>query len=117
MLATTPLLVMCDSSTTAHAMIHHSRAGESTDLAEYISHPCGPRKLAKSLVICLERTHAAKDSDKTHLTLQESLESSKEANRQSREKRLTNNESKALTDPEGSDPPLRHPQKDTLEIS
>lgn len=37
--AATPLLVLCNSAVTANAMLHNQRAGESADIAEYISQP------------------------------------------------------------------------------
>lgn len=79
----TPLLVLCNSASLANQMMHDR--GADAGLVEYISQPyvtypllthiqttsrltlcrCGPRKLGKSLVLCLERMEASKDPKKS----------------------------------------------------
>ncbi|KAL1306184.1 hypothetical protein AAFC00_004286 [Neodothiora populina] len=69
----TPLLVLCTSASTANYMLHNQRMGETADIAEYISQPCGPRKLAKSLVLCLDRLEALKKRANSMPTFNESI--------------------------------------------
>jgi hypothetical protein len=51
----TPLIFICESPEKAHSMFARvaNRKGES--IIEYISQPCGPRKLAKALNLCILR--------------------------------------------------------------
>jgi len=119
-LADIPLLVICNSVSAANAMMHHPRS----HVTGVLSQPCGPRKLAKSLTLCLEAHKNAKTNEPMpsvrkvlddslgegyHLgdtSFQKALESEKHAmSQQAKEKGHT------------GDAPLKHPQKDTVEIA
>ncbi|GAB7356492.1 hypothetical protein MBLNU459_g7248t3 [Dothideomycetes sp. NU459] len=80
--AGTPLLVLCDTIAAANAMIHHRRAGNHADIVEYISQPCGPRKLAKALALCLDRLEASKNPEKHNPTVHEALDEGKNDGRE-----------------------------------
>ncbi|KAL6229912.1 hypothetical protein BDW75DRAFT_224000 [Aspergillus navahoensis] len=53
-----PLIIVCQSPQAAHNMFARmrsmSRSGEDP-IVEFISQPCGPRKLAKTLELCIQR--------------------------------------------------------------
>ncbi|KAG9918156.1 hypothetical protein KCV02_g12390, partial [Aureobasidium melanogenum] len=51
-----PLLVICNSVSAANAMMHNPKP----HVTGVLSQPCGPRKLAKSLTLCLEANKIAK---------------------------------------------------------
>ncbi|KAL2801688.1 hypothetical protein BJX63DRAFT_441991 [Aspergillus granulosus] len=52
-----PLIVVCQSPQAAHNMFARTRSmSQSGDpIVEFISQPCGPRKLAKTLELCIQR--------------------------------------------------------------
>lgn len=50
-----PVIIICSSPLTAHSMFVRARKREDADVLEFISQPCGPRKLAKALEACIER--------------------------------------------------------------
>ncbi|KAL2869760.1 putative sensor histidine kinase/response regulator [Aspergillus lucknowensis] len=52
-----PLIVICQSPEAAHNMFARAMtANQSRDsIVEFISQPCGPRKLAKTLGLCIQR--------------------------------------------------------------
>ena len=49
-----PVIVMCSSPQLAHSMFVAARKRGGTDVLEFISQPCGPRKFAKTLGKCLK---------------------------------------------------------------
>ncbi|KAL4924632.1 uncharacterized protein BDV17DRAFT_208226 [Aspergillus undulatus] len=50
-----PVIVICASPKIAHSLFVAARHRGDSDVLEFITQPCGPRKLAKSLDICLSR--------------------------------------------------------------
>lgn len=50
-----PVIVVCPSPQVAHSLFVAARHRRDSDVLEFITQPCGPRKLAKSLDICLRR--------------------------------------------------------------
>lgn len=50
-----PVIVVCSSPKVAHSLFVAARHRGDSDVLEFISQPCGPRKLARSLEICLRR--------------------------------------------------------------
>ncbi|KAJ5725068.1 uncharacterized protein N7483_006425 [Penicillium malachiteum] len=48
-----PVIVICSSPKIAHTLASHNR--KDAGVFEFISQPCGPYKLAKSLEICVQR--------------------------------------------------------------
>ncbi|KAL4880549.1 hypothetical protein BJY04DRAFT_191015 [Aspergillus karnatakaensis] len=50
-----PLMVICQSPEIAHNMIARASSRNHESIVEFISQPCGPRKLAKTLELCLNR--------------------------------------------------------------
>ena len=50
-----PVIVICPSPMIAHSMFIETQKRDSPDIVEFISQPCGPRKLAKAFEICSER--------------------------------------------------------------
>jgi hypothetical protein len=50
-----PVIVICPSPRIAHSMFIETQKRDSTDIVEFISQPCGARKLAKAFEICSER--------------------------------------------------------------
>ncbi|KAL4861271.1 hypothetical protein BDV12DRAFT_71190 [Aspergillus spectabilis] len=50
-----PLMVICQSPEIAHNMIARSSSRNDESIIEFVSQPCGPRKLAKTLELCLTR--------------------------------------------------------------
>lgn len=51
-----PVIVVCSSPRIAHSMfLATDQQPRGADVVEFISQPCGPRKLAKTLEICLRR--------------------------------------------------------------
>ncbi|CAG8139435.1 unnamed protein product [Penicillium olsonii] len=50
-----PVIIICSSPRVAHSMFVAARKRGETDVLEFISQPCGPRKLAKTLEICTKR--------------------------------------------------------------
>ncbi|KAL2837228.1 hypothetical protein BJY01DRAFT_46746 [Aspergillus pseudoustus] len=54
-----PLIVICQSPETAHNMFARTRTvnQDKDSIVEFISQPCGPRKLAKTLELCIRQLH------------------------------------------------------------
>lgn len=52
---TSPIVVLCPSPEHAHNMFTAAKGRNETTLLEFISQPCGPRKLANALVLCMKR--------------------------------------------------------------
>jgi signal transduction histidine kinase len=52
---TLPVIVICPSPRIAHSMFMETQKRDITDIVEFISQPCGPRKLAQTFEICFER--------------------------------------------------------------
>lgn len=50
-----PVVVICQCPEEAHRMFVASKNQDETPLFEFISQPCGPRKLARALDICIKR--------------------------------------------------------------
>lgn len=50
-----PIVVICQSPEEAHSMFVASRKRGETHIFEFISQPCGPRKLARALNLCIRR--------------------------------------------------------------
>jgi signal transduction histidine kinase len=50
-----PLIVICESPEKAHNMFARAANQKRESIIEYISQPCGPRKLAKALSLCILR--------------------------------------------------------------
>lgn len=50
-----PIIIICSSPRVAQSMSMAARKRGETDVLEFISQPCGPRKLAKTLGICTKR--------------------------------------------------------------
>ncbi|CAG8395772.1 unnamed protein product [Penicillium salamii] len=50
-----PVIVICPSPRMAQSMYVTSQDKRGTDIVEFISQPCGPRKLAKTFEICSKR--------------------------------------------------------------
>ncbi|KAI4718236.1 hypothetical protein E4T48_05589 [Aureobasidium sp. EXF-10727] len=115
-----PLLVICNSVSAANAMMHHPRP----HITGVFAQPCGPRKLAKSLTLCLEAHKNAKTNkplrsvrkvlddslgDGQHLQdgpFQSILDSEQHfMNEQAKEKGHF------------GDAPLKHPRNDTVEMA
>ncbi|CAG7955912.1 unnamed protein product [Penicillium salamii] len=57
-----PLIIICSSPKVAHAMSAESRKRKDPAVLEFISQPCGPRKLAKTLETCIRRQQERLDS-------------------------------------------------------
>ena len=57
-----PVIVICPSPRIAHSMYVQSRRQPDADVVEFISQPCGPRKLAKTFEICSQRQGQRVDS-------------------------------------------------------
>ncbi|KAJ6125777.1 hypothetical protein N7523_003397 [Penicillium sp. IBT 18751x] len=58
-----PLIVICPSPRIAHSMFLEAQKRESKDVVEFISQPCGPRKLARTIEICFERQRRRRMAD------------------------------------------------------
>ncbi|BCS27055.1 uncharacterized protein APUU_60103A [Aspergillus puulaauensis] len=50
-----PVIILCSSPRIARSMFVAARKRVETEVLEFISQPCGPRKLAKTLEICIKR--------------------------------------------------------------
>ncbi|CAG8029636.1 unnamed protein product [Penicillium olsonii] len=57
-----PLIIICSSPKVAHAMFTENRRRKNPAVLEFISQPCGPRKLAKTLETCIRRQQKRLDS-------------------------------------------------------
>lgn len=52
---TSPVVVICQSPEEAHSMFVASKNRGDTTFFEFVSQPCGPRKLARALDMCIKR--------------------------------------------------------------
>jgi signal transduction histidine kinase/CheY-like chemotaxis protein len=119
-LADIPLLVICNSVSAANAMMHHPRS----HVTGVLSQPCGPRKLAKSLTLCLEAHKNAKTNEpmpSARKILEEGLEDGQHLE-ETPFQRVLDSEDHALGEEakakgHSGDAPLKHPQNDTVEIA
>ncbi|CAI7635794.1 unnamed protein product [Penicillium pancosmium] len=50
-----PVIIICASPRIAHSMFAAARNRGDAEVLEFISQPCGPRKLAKTLDVCMKR--------------------------------------------------------------
>lgn len=50
-----PLVVVCQSPEAAHNMFARAMSRSQESVVEFISQPCGPRKLVKALELCIRR--------------------------------------------------------------
>ncbi|KAJ5100661.1 hypothetical protein N7456_006713 [Penicillium angulare] len=57
-----PVIVICPSPRIAHSMFVEFRKHGNGDIVEFISQPCGPRKLAKTFEICCKRREQGIDT-------------------------------------------------------
>ncbi|KAJ5950318.1 CheY-like superfamily [Penicillium vulpinum] len=57
-----PVIIICPSPRTAHAMSVGTQNRGDARVLEFISQPCGPRKLAKTLETCIKRQQLRIDS-------------------------------------------------------
>ncbi|KAK6005142.1 hypothetical protein QM012_007921 [Aureobasidium pullulans] len=114
-----PLLVICNSVSAANAMMHNPKP----HVTGVLSQPCGPRKLAKSLTLCLEANKISKTNKpvpSVRKVLDDSLGDGQHL-RDSSFQKVMDSENHARAEEAKSkghfgDAPFRHPQKDTLEI-
>lgn len=115
-----PLLVICNSVSAANAMMHNPKP----HVTGVLSQPCGPRKLAKSLTLCLEANKIAK-TNKPMPSIRKVLDDSLGEGQHLRDssfQKVLESENHALAEEAKykghyGDAPLRHPQKDTLDIA
>ncbi|KAI5249032.1 hypothetical protein E4T43_00996 [Aureobasidium subglaciale] len=114
-----PLLVICSSVAAANAMMHNPR----TNVSGVLSQPCGPRKLAKSLTLCLEAHKNAKDPSKPMPSVRKALEDSLgEDLNDSPFQKVMESENRILAveaEAKGhnGNAPLKHPKRDTIEVA
>ncbi|KAF7714153.1 Signal transduction histidine kinase-related protein [Penicillium ucsense] len=52
---TSPVIVICPTPRIAHSLSKAAGLRGDTDVLEFITQPCGPRKIAKSLEVCYKR--------------------------------------------------------------
>ncbi|KAJ5033094.1 hypothetical protein NUH16_003224 [Penicillium rubens] len=52
---TSPVIVICQSPEEAHRMFVASKSRGRTEFFEFVSQPCGPRKLARAMNMCIKR--------------------------------------------------------------
>ncbi|KAJ5982776.1 hypothetical protein N7451_012876 [Penicillium sp. IBT 35674x] len=50
-----PIIVICSSPRSAHSLLLAAQQRGDAEVLEFISQPCGPRKLANSLEVCIKR--------------------------------------------------------------
>ncbi|KAJ5135671.1 CheY-like superfamily [Penicillium bovifimosum] len=50
-----PVIIICSSPRIAHSLFIGARKRKDADVLEFISQPCGPRKLAETLETCIRR--------------------------------------------------------------
>lgn len=50
-----PVIIICSSPRVAHSLHLAAQQRGDSEVLEFISQPCGPRKLAKSLEVCIQR--------------------------------------------------------------
>ncbi|CAG8304581.1 unnamed protein product [Penicillium olsonii] len=56
-----PVIIICPSPRIAHSMFVQARKRGDTEVLQFISQPCGPRKLAKALDISMKRQQQRSD--------------------------------------------------------
>lgn len=52
---TSPVIVICPTPRIAHSLSKATGLRGDTDVLEFVTQPCGPRKIAKSLEVCYKR--------------------------------------------------------------
>lgn len=57
-----PVIVLCSSPANASRMYAATQAGGNANVIEYISQPCGPHKLAKTLKLCSSNQQIKRES-------------------------------------------------------
>ncbi|PYH92924.1 hypothetical protein BO71DRAFT_11876 [Aspergillus ellipticus CBS 707.79] len=57
-----PVIIICSTPRIAHSRFLASRRRKDAEVLEFISQPCGPRKLAKTLEMCAQRQQRRIDS-------------------------------------------------------
>ncbi|KAI4755085.1 hypothetical protein E4T52_13983 [Aureobasidium sp. EXF-3400] len=119
-LADIPLLVICNSVSAANAMMHHPQP----HVTGVLSQPCGPRKLAKSLTLCLEAHKNAKTKEpmpSVRKILDDSLGEGQHLQDTTFQKVLESEDHalsvEARAKGHTGDAPLKHPQNDTVEFA
>lgn len=135
-----PLLVICNSVAAANAMMHAPSAHVSAVLSQpwVITEPpkiavrladyqyrCGPRKLAKSLILCLEAHKNAKDPSIPMPSVRQVMDDNLGEDKELHDnpfQRVLESENFAMAVEAGEkghngDAPLKHPHQDTLVIS
>ncbi|CAD0083373.1 unnamed protein product [Aureobasidium vineae] len=115
-----PLLVICNSVSAANAMMHHPRS----HITGVLSQPCGPRKLAKSLTLCLE-AHKNANTNEPMPSMRKVLDDSIGDGQQLQDspfQKVLDSEQHAMSEQAKEkghfgDAPLKHPRKDTVEMA
>lgn len=67
---TSPVIILCSSPQIANTLWWNTQEKELADVVEFISQPCGPRKMAKTLHSCIKRQHNRDDSTNIRNTAQ-----------------------------------------------
>lgn len=57
-----PVIILCSSPANASRMYAATPIGDNTNVIEYISQPCGPHKLAKTLKLCSSNQQMKRES-------------------------------------------------------
>lgn len=65
-----PVIILCSSPQTTNTLWWNTQEKELTSVVEFISQPCGPRKMAKTLHSCIQRQHTRGDSANIRNTTQ-----------------------------------------------
>lgn len=52
---TSPVIIICPTPRVAHSLFVASQQRGDSEVLEFITQPCGPRKLAKALEMCIQR--------------------------------------------------------------
>lgn len=60
---TSPMVAICQSPEAAHGMFVAAKQRSKTSIFEFISQPCGPRKLAQALDLCVKRRQDQRSGD------------------------------------------------------
>lgn len=70
-----PVIVICSSPRVAHSLLLASQQLGDSNVLEFISQPCGPRKLAKSLEVCINlQNHRISGAKTPESTMTSSLD-------------------------------------------
>jgi signal transduction histidine kinase/CheY-like chemotaxis protein len=64
-----PIVVICRSPEAAHLMFVAANRSNHKAIVEFISQPCGPRKFAKALSICIKRQQGWEPSIEDHSSM------------------------------------------------